>query len=198
MSPTIRKFRIVAQYNNGAELLILGHTIAVYTTTTHEAHFRRACGTARYAYNWGLAAWQRMHAAGEKPSAQKIKAAWNAHRKAELPWTFEVSKCVSGQSIIDLGTAFTNFFRDCKKPKKQRRFRYPKFKSKRSDNGGVRNPRARFEHQAGDARDRNACPAALVDQYERLIGNVDLAAFQKQDRGAFPDGRGLQWNVSHV
>ncbi len=115
--------------------MILGHTIALDTTAAHEAHFRRACGTARYAYNWGLAEWQRMHAAGEKPSAQKIKAAWNAHRKAELPWTFEVSKCVSGQSIIDLGTAFTNFFRDCKKPKKQRRFRYPKFKSKRSDNG---------------------------------------------------------------
>ena len=115
--------------------MILGHTIALDATDEQQAHFRRACGTARYAYNWGLAEWKRMYDAGDKPSAQKIKAAWNAHRKADLPWTFEVSKCVSGQAVIDLGTAFTNFFRDCKKPKKQRRFRYPRFKSKRSDNG---------------------------------------------------------------
>lgn len=119
----------------GAELLILGHAIALDVTDAQAAHFRRACGVARYSYNWALTEWARMHKAGEKPSANKIKAAWNAHRKADLPWTFEVSKCVSGQAVIDLGTAFTNFFRDCKKPKKQRRFRYPRFKSKRSDNG---------------------------------------------------------------
>ena len=46
---------------------------------------RRACGTARYAYNWGLAEWQRMREAGEKPSMLAIKSRWNAHRKAELP-----------------------------------------------------------------------------------------------------------------
>lgn len=115
--------------------MILGHTIALDTTAAQEAHFRRACGVARYAYNWGLQRWKDMHAAGEKPSAQKIKAQWNAHRKAELPWTYEVTKSASGQAILDLGTAFTNFFRDVKKPKGQRRFRFPKFKSKRSDNG---------------------------------------------------------------
>jgi transposase len=48
-----------------------------------------------------------------------------------LPWTYEVTKCASGQAMIDLGTAFANFFRDCKKPRKQRNFRYPKFKKKR-------------------------------------------------------------------
>lgn len=115
--------------------MILGHAIALDTTVAQEAHFRRACGVARFAFNWGLAEWQRMHAAGEKPSASKIKARWNAHRKAELPWSFEVTKCASGQAIVDLGTAFTNFFRDLKKPKGKRRARFPRFKSKRSDNG---------------------------------------------------------------
>lgn len=115
--------------------MILGHTIALDATEAQQAHFRCACGVARYAYNWSLQRWKEMHAAGEKPSAQKIKAQWNAHRKAELPWTFEVSKCVSGQAVMDLGTAFANFFRDVKKPKGQRRFRFPRFKSKRQDNG---------------------------------------------------------------
>src|SRR5262245_46933359 len=76
-----------------------------------------------------------MYAAGEKPTAAKVKQKWNAVRKTAFSWSYEVTKCASGQAIIDLGTAFANFFRDLKKPKKERRFRYPRFKSKRSDNG---------------------------------------------------------------
>jgi putative transposase len=55
----------------------LGHTIALDTTDAQDAYFRRACGVARFAWNWSLAEWKRMHAAGEKPSAMKIKAKWN-------------------------------------------------------------------------------------------------------------------------
>lgn len=110
--------------------MILGHTIALDPTPEQAQYFRRACGTARYAYNWGLAEWQRMYKAGEKPSAVVIKQRWNAHRKAELPWSYEVTKCASGQAIFDLGTAFTNFFRDCKKSRRQRQFHYPRFKKK--------------------------------------------------------------------
>lgn len=118
----------------GTRTMILGHTIALDPTLAQAAVFRRACGVARFAYNWGLQRWKEMHAAGEKPSAMKIKAQWNAHRKT-LPWTFEVTKCASAAAITDLGTAFANFFRDIKKPKGKRRFRFPKFKNKRSDNG---------------------------------------------------------------
>lgn len=115
--------------------MILGHAIALDATDAQQAHFRRACGVARYAYNWGLQRWKEMHEAGEKPSALKIKALWNAHRKAELPWSYEINKCCSGQAIADLGAAFANFFRDLKKPKGKRRAQFPRFKSKRSDNG---------------------------------------------------------------
>lgn len=115
--------------------MILGHSIALDPTPDQAEYFRRASGTARFAFNWGLAEWKRMHEAGEKPSMQKIKAAWNRHRKAELPWTYEVTKCASGQAIADLGSAFSNFFRDLKKPAKQRRSRYPRFKRKRDDEG---------------------------------------------------------------
>jgi putative transposase len=110
--------------------MILGHTIALDETPNQAAYFRRANGTARYAYNWGLAEWQRMRDAGEKPSMAAIKKRWNAHRKAELPWSYEVTKCASGQAIMDLGAAFSNFLRDCKKPRNQRRFKYPRFKRK--------------------------------------------------------------------
>jgi hypothetical protein len=55
--------------------LILGHTIALDPTPDQECDFRRACGTARYAYNCGLAEWQRMHTAGERPSMQLSSSA---------------------------------------------------------------------------------------------------------------------------
>lgn len=115
--------------------MILGHVIALDPTSAQSAHFRRAAGAARHAYNWGLAEWRRMHETGEKPSMAKIKAAWNAHRKAELPWSYKTTKCASGQAIADLGAAFANFFRDLKKPKAKRRARFPKFKKKRADEG---------------------------------------------------------------
>ena len=110
--------------------MVLGHTIALDPTPEQVEYFRRACGTARFAYNWGLAEWQGMHKAGEKPNAGIVKKRWNEYRAAELPWSYEVTKCASGQAILDLGTAFNNFFRDLKKPKQDRHFRYPKFKKK--------------------------------------------------------------------
>lgn len=110
--------------------MILGHVIALDPTEAQATHFRCASGTARYAYNWALAEWERMRAAGEKPSAGKIKIAWNAYRATHLPWSYDVTKCASNQAILDLGAAFENFFRDLKKPKKERRFWYPTFKRK--------------------------------------------------------------------
>lgn len=115
--------------------MILGHAIALDATEAQEAHFRRACGVARFAFNWGLDEWKRMHAAGEKPTAFKIKARWNAVRHKDYPWSAEVTACAGGQAIIDLGSAFTNFFRDLKKAKGGRKARFPRFKSKRQDNG---------------------------------------------------------------
>jgi Helix-turn-helix domain len=54
--------------NQLLKAMILGHTIALDPTPEQAAHFRRACGTACFAYNWGFAEWQRMREAGEKPS----------------------------------------------------------------------------------------------------------------------------------
>jgi transposase len=108
--------------------MILGHTLD--PTPEQAAHFRPACGTARFACNWGVVEWQRMREAGEKPSTAAVKCRCSAPRKAELPWTYEVTRCASGQAIMAPGTASANFLHDCKKPRQQRRFRYPRFKNK--------------------------------------------------------------------
>lgn len=113
--------------------MILAHKIELDLTTEQEIYCARAAGTARFAWNWALAEWKRQYAAGEKPSATKLKAQWNAVRKTEYPWSFDVTKCASGQAIMNLGTAFSNFFRDVKKPKGARKAGRPKFKKKTHD-----------------------------------------------------------------
>jgi putative transposase len=106
--------------------MILGRAIALDPTSRQAGHLRRACGTARCRCNWGLAAWQRMWKCCEKPSADKIKRRWNAHCRSELAWSYDVTKCAGGQAALDLGTTFANFLQDCKKPRQQRRFPYPR------------------------------------------------------------------------
>jgi putative transposase len=165
--------------------LILGHSIALDATEAQQAQFRRACDVARYAWNWAHAKWQEMHKAGEKPSAHKIKVLWNAHRKAELPWTFEVSKCVSGQAVMDLGAAYANFFRDLKKPKGGRKSRFPRFKSKRNDNGF-----ALWNDQFQIDGDRIRIPrVGWVKMHEPL-------RFQGKIMGARVSRIGTRWHVS--
>ena len=71
----------------------------------------KAIGCARLAYNWGLAEWKRAYAAGEKPNTEKIRKSFNAIRREQFPFTYEVSKAVTSHAITDLGQAFINFFR---------------------------------------------------------------------------------------
>jgi putative transposase len=110
--------------------MMLAHKIALDPTVEQAIHFARAAGTARFAYNWALVEWRRQYKAGEKPSAAKLKAQWNNVRRLEFPWSLDVTKCASGQAIMNLGTAYSNFFRDLKKPKSQRKAGRPKFKKK--------------------------------------------------------------------
>jgi putative transposase len=110
--------------------MLLAHQIALAPTVEQAQHFLRACGVVRYAYNGALAEWKKQYDAKEKPSVNKIKIKWNAHRKANLPWTYDVIKCAGAQAMLNLGVAFSNFFRNLKKPKGRRRARYPRFKTR--------------------------------------------------------------------
>jgi putative transposase len=78
--------------------------------------------------NWALAEWNRQSAAGEKPTALKLKKQFNAIRREHFPWTWEVTKNASDQPFLDLGKAFTAFFEGLKNGKRKGR---PKFKSKK-------------------------------------------------------------------
>jgi putative transposase len=55
--------------------VILAHKIALDPTPEQAAYFARACGVARFAYNWALARWRQEYAlwreylCGPKPGA---------------------------------------------------------------------------------------------------------------------------------
>jgi putative transposase len=71
----------------------------------------RSAGCARFSYNWGLEEWRRQYKAGLKPSACKVKKAFNAIKETEFPWIYESPKDANQQAFSDLGAAFSNFFR---------------------------------------------------------------------------------------
>jgi putative transposase len=102
--------------------MILSHKIRLNPTKTQEAYFRQACGTSRFAYNWALAEWIRQYALGEKPTGNSLKAAFNAIRKTEFPWTYDVHRDCTSQSFANLQKAFSSFFKH--------KTKYPKFKKK--------------------------------------------------------------------
>lgn len=98
---------------------------------------RTACakhaGTARYAYNWGLARKIAAFQAGQKtPTAFDLHRELNALKKTELEWMYEVSKCAPQEALRDLDRAFEHFFRRTRERKagKSIKVGFPRFKSK--------------------------------------------------------------------
>jgi putative transposase len=125
--------------------MILSHRIRLVPTCEQEAYFHRACGVARFAYNWALAQWTQEYAAGGKPSETALRKRLNAIKSEQFPWMREVTKNAPQQAIKNLGKAFSNFFDDLVKYRRGeiawKRIRVPKFKKKgqndrfRADNG---------------------------------------------------------------
>ena len=103
--------------------------IRVNPTSEQEQFLRQACSVARFAFNWGLAEWKRQYESGGKPSAYALRKQFNAIRREQFPWSYDVTKCAVDSGFRNLDTAFRNFFRCCKKGGAKKG--YPNFKSKK-------------------------------------------------------------------
>ena len=102
--------------------MILAHRIQLDPTVAQACYFVRACGTARFVWNQALAEWNRLYAAGEKPSGGKLKIAFNATKYERHPWLADIHRDAHSQPFANLQKAFVSFFK-----KKARR---PTFKKK--------------------------------------------------------------------
>lgn len=96
---------------------IKAHKIRLNPTPEQEDYLRRAAGTRRFVYNWGLTEWKKQYqeyqegTREKKPTANALKKHFQAIRAQEFPWTFAVTKCVIEGAFADLGDAFSRFFR---------------------------------------------------------------------------------------
>ncbi len=108
----------------------LGFRTKLDPNKTQANYFARACGVARFSYNWALEQWQKQYQAHKKdpslpkPNEAALRRQINSIKKTEFPWMLEVTKCAVQYGIKNLGKAFQNFF---KNPK---HFGYPQFKKK--------------------------------------------------------------------
>ena len=108
--------------------MLIAHKIALDPNNVQATYLKKACGVARFAYNWALAEWRRQYEAWKadntlpKPSQQSLRRQLNAIKRERFPWMLEVTKCAPQMAIIQLGEAFKNFFAG--------RARYPQFRKK--------------------------------------------------------------------
>jgi putative transposase len=103
-------------------MIALSHKIEFKATCKQEIYFCKACGVARFAWNWGLAKWKEKFQAKQKTSAFELKKEFNALKNEQFPWVYEVTKYACQQPFIYLQKAFQGFFNKVTK--------YPQFKKK--------------------------------------------------------------------
>jgi putative transposase len=105
------------------------HKIEIKPTKDQETQLEKACGCARFAYNWGLNKWKQMYDDWkknntlQKPNANLIKKEFNSIKESQFPWIYDSPKDANQQPFANLDKAFKKFF------KKEAKF--PKFKKKK-------------------------------------------------------------------
>jgi putative transposase len=118
--------------------MIFEHKIKLNPTENQIAYFWQAAGCARLAFNWGVARWREVLNLNKASNIKKsitalgLKKEFNAIKKQQFPFVYEVTKCACEGGFQDLANAFRNFFADCKKRKanKNCKIRFPQFKKK--------------------------------------------------------------------
>lgn len=101
---------------------ILAHKIRLSPSKEDIIYFNKACGTARFAYNWALDRWNILHKQNVKTSAGELSKELNAIKRKEFPWMLDVAKNAVQYAVKAVGTSFERFFKKVSK--------HPKFHKK--------------------------------------------------------------------
>ena len=100
--------------------MILAHKIQLDPTYAQTQAFSRACGVARYTWNWALEQMQEAYKeTGKSPKLNDLKKRWNQEKP---DWVYDSPRDANSQPFTNLQKAYTGFF--AKKTK------FPTFKSK--------------------------------------------------------------------
>jgi len=112
-------------------IVVKGHKILLDTKPEHDALFISWCGVARWAYNFGL---EKKIAAyednGESPGSYALMSEVVVLKRTdEFAWLRCAPKSVPRMALLQLETAYSNFFFRVKKGAREKGF--PRFKSKK-------------------------------------------------------------------
>lgn len=144
--------------------IVVAHKIRLTPNNKQKTYFKKAFGCSRLAYNWGLARWKEDYESGLHPTGRKVRDEFNAIRREEFPFTYEVSKYATAHAFEDLQSAFDRFFAGTGK--------YPKFKSKKEGCGSFYLGNDQFSLTFVNPNDRTSskspCPAERKHQYIKI------------------------------
>jgi len=114
--------------------MLAAHKIELDLNNVQKTYMAKACGCARFAYNWALDEWRKMYLAWKadnsqpKPNQYILRRKLNAIKREKFSWMLEVTKCAVQQAIINLGEAFARFFKKLAKyPQKHKKGRHDSF-----------------------------------------------------------------------
>ena len=90
------------------------HKIRLYPTREQEVQLKKTAGTARFAYNWGVAKWEEQWKAFKegkreiKPTQYTLMKDW---AKEKPDWAHEVAMKPQQRALLNLGIAYNNYFK---------------------------------------------------------------------------------------
>lgn len=127
--------------------MIKAHKIRLNPTPEQAIYFRKAAGTARFVFNWALAEWKRHKVlpAGEEHGVMALKKDFNAIKRQQFPWVYEVAKDVAEGAFRNLGAALKNYFDSQNGRRQGRRVGFPRFKSKKNPHPSFRLNNDKFD-----------------------------------------------------
>lgn len=141
--------------------VIYGQVIELNPNNKQATYFKKACGVARFAYNWALAEWKKQYEEDKAyresceqsrltvdgsqlnlPNEGKLRKQLNAIKRERFPFMMEVTKCAPQIAIQQLDNAYKRFFKGESK--------YPQFRKKgERDRFGISNDRFKIQKQKG-------------------------------------------------
>lgn len=108
--------------------MILAHKTGLDLNNKQKTYMAKACGAARFAYNWALHEWKSMYKLYKEdnsnpcPNEGLLRKKLNSIKRKEFPWMLDITKSAVQMAIIHLGIAYKRFFKKISK--------YPKPKKK--------------------------------------------------------------------
>ena len=141
--------------------VIRGQIIELKPNNKQATYFKKACGVARFAYNWALAEWQKQYQEDKAyresceqsgltvdgsqlnlPNEGKLRKQLNAIKREQFPFMMEVTKCAPQIAIQHLGDAYKRFFKG--------ESQHPKFRKKgEKDRFGLSNDQFKIKTKDG-------------------------------------------------